>query len=534
MRVTSKVLLLCALAFSSQGGATSLPSPGESRSEFSNSVIFQYFHWYLPNDGRLWTQLTQEAPELARKGFTALWLPPASKAAGGSQDVGYGVYDLYDLGEFDQKGSRRTKYGTKNEYLAAIQRAQGVGLDVYADIVINHRIGADRTERTEAVEVNPRQRQEVISSPFSIEAWTKFEFTPRARQYSDFVWHWYHFNGVDWDQNRRENGKIYRFTGNGKAWDPDVSKENGNYDFLLGADVDFEHPEVQSEIKRWGEWFTELSGIDGYRLDAVKHISASYTREWLEAMRNSQGRPLFAIAEYLDYDVDKLLNYLQTQTPAGQQLSLFDMPLHLNFFRAGEANGDFPMNQLLANTLLQRKPSNAISFVESHDTQPLQALESPVADWFKPLAYAVILLREEGYPSVFYADYYGARYRDRREGQEREGSIQSQKTAIDQLLSVRHTYAYGKQHSYFDDSDIIGWTREGNSQFPKGLAVLMSDRNAGKKRMFVGSQHAGSCFRDITGRHSACVKIDSTGFGEFLTLGRNFSLWVGDSLTQEK
>ena len=43
-------------------------------------------------------------------GVTALWLPPAYKGAGGDKDVGYGVYDLYDLGEFNQKGSVPTKY----------------------------------------------------------------------------------------------------------------------------------------------------------------------------------------------------------------------------------------------------------------------------------------------------------------------------------------------------------------------------------------------------------------------------------------
>lgn len=48
-----------------------------------------------------------------------IWLPPAFKATG-EHDVGYGVYDLYDLGEFDQKGTIPTKYGTKDEYLDAI------------------------------------------------------------------------------------------------------------------------------------------------------------------------------------------------------------------------------------------------------------------------------------------------------------------------------------------------------------------------------------------------------------------------------
>ena len=30
-----------------------------------------------------------------------------------------------------------------------------------------------------------------------------------------------------------------------------------------------------------------------------------------------------------------------------------------------------------------------------------------ILDWFKPLAYALILLRKHGLPCVFYGDYYG-------------------------------------------------------------------------------------------------------------------------------
>ncbi|HZJ10912.1 MAG TPA: hypothetical protein VFD39_14535, partial [Trueperaceae bacterium] len=74
--------------------------------------MLQYFHWYLPNDGGWWNNLADEAKALAAAGFTSLWLPPAYKGAGGGYDSGYGVYDHFDLGEFDQRGTVRTKYGT--------------------------------------------------------------------------------------------------------------------------------------------------------------------------------------------------------------------------------------------------------------------------------------------------------------------------------------------------------------------------------------------------------------------------------------
>ena len=67
----------------------------------TNGVMMQYFHWYLPNDGTLWNELIHNAPRLSALGVTSVWLPPAGKGSGGGVDVGYGAYDLFDLGEFD-------------------------------------------------------------------------------------------------------------------------------------------------------------------------------------------------------------------------------------------------------------------------------------------------------------------------------------------------------------------------------------------------------------------------------------------------
>ncbi len=74
---------------------------------------------------------------------------------------------------------------------------------------------------------------------------------------------------------------------------------------------------------------------------------------------------------------------------------------------------------------------------------------------FKPLAYAMILTREQGYPSVFYGDYYGTKGTSNRE-------IPALASKIDPLLKARKDFAFGKQNDYLDNQDIIGWTREGS------------------------------------------------------------------------
>jgi len=148
--------------------------------------LLQYFHWYLPNDGNLWKQIKGEAQRLKDLGFSTLWFPPAFKGAAGGYSTGYDVYDLYDLGEFDQKGSVRTKYGTRQEYVEAIDAAHAAGLRVMVDIVLNHKAGGDEMEKINVVKVDPENRTKVISGPFEIEAFTKFTFPGRGKKYSEF------------------------------------------------------------------------------------------------------------------------------------------------------------------------------------------------------------------------------------------------------------------------------------------------------------------------------------------------------------
>ena len=60
-----------------------------------NNVMMQAFEWYLPNDGNYYKNLKEKVSDLKDKGFDSLWLPPMYKATG-TNDVGYGVYDIYD------------------------------------------------------------------------------------------------------------------------------------------------------------------------------------------------------------------------------------------------------------------------------------------------------------------------------------------------------------------------------------------------------------------------------------------------------
>ena len=476
-----------------------------------NETMMQYFEWYYPYDGSLWNKVKENSKELSDAGITALWLPPACKATGGIYDAGYGSYDLYDLGEFDQKGTIRTKYGTKDEYLKAIDEAHKNNIKIYGDVVFNHKGGADESEIVSARPVASYNRNEFVGDEREIRAHTVFNFPGRGNKYSEYKWTANDFDGVDFDDITKEHG-IFKFEG--KEWEQDVDLENGNYDFLMFADLDMDSPYVVDELKRWGKWYLEETNVDGFRLDAIKHIRFDFFYEWLENMRKESKKELFAVGEYWTHDVSSLKYYMDR---CRNSMSLFDAPLHFNFNSASNSFGHFDMRTLTDNTFLKINPDKAVTFVDNHDTQLGQSLESWVQPWFKPLAYTFILTRKEGYPCVFYGDYYGIP----------EMNFEGIKDELDIILKVRKSYAYGTQHDYIDNESIIGWTREGVDEHENsGLAAVITVSYGGTKRMYVGFHHRGEVWKDVTKQSKDRVTIDKNGCGTFSVLDGSYSIWI--------
>lgn len=485
-----------------------------------NGVLYQAFHWYSTDDGTFWQQLAEQARSLADAGFTALWLPPAYKGIGGAQDVGYGVYDLYDLGEFDQKGSVRTRYGRLDEYLAAIHAAQNAGLQVYADIVLNHRMGADHAEHVKATPYDPNNRTQPIGEPTEIKAWTHFTFPGRNKRYSDMEWHWWHFNAVDYNALDETTQAIYLFEG--KQFDEKVDPEKGNFDYLMGCDLDMSSSDVRDALEAWGRWYLDTTGVDGFRFDAVKHVQSDFFLHWLDAMRRDRQQDLFAVGEYWSGVQSELSRFIdETQ----ENLMLFDVNLHYNFSRASFGGKDYDLRRIFDGTLVREKPHLAVTLVSNHDSQPLQSLESPVDAWFVPLAYALILLRRDGYPCVFAADYDGASYTGiNRDGEEQRIELPSHRWLIDRFLAARRRFAYGKQDDYFDSPNQLVWRRHGDSDHPGGLIVLLGNAEAFSRELSTGNPDM--TYYDLTEHIADPVRTDAQGTAIFACPAGSISVWV--------
>ena len=474
-----------------------------------NGTMMQYFEWYLDCNQNLWNMVAENAESLSNNGITALWLPPAYKGIGGKNDVGYGTYDLYDLGEFDQKGSIKTKYGSKDEYLNAIITLKQNGIETYADVVLNHKMGADMIQTIPATKVDWANHNIEVSPTVNVKVATKYTFPGRKGKYSNFKWNWTDFDAIDYNYTTGENA-IFKFQN--KEWGTEVDEENGNYDYLMGANIDFDNPRVVDECINWAKWYLDFTKITGFRLDAVKHIDAKFYLKWIKALREYSKKELFTVGEYWTGDVSKLHRYLK-ETEG--QIELFDVPLHYNFYTASN-DENYDISKILDHTLVKENPLMAVTFVDNHDTQPCQALQSFVQAWFKPIAYSIILLRNTGYPCVFYGDYYGIKH-------DNIGPMESLKT----LIKIRKEKAYGEQHDFFDHNHYIGWTREGDDNHIKsGIAVAISTSGDGYKRMYIGEQNAGEKFIDALENCDDEVIVEDNGWANFSVRGKSVSVWV--------
>ncbi|MEL7159928.1 MAG: alpha-amylase family glycosyl hydrolase, partial [Bacteroidota bacterium] len=97
----------------------------------STDIMLQGFNWDSHTNAAGWYNVVKNnATTLGNAGFDMVWLPPPSDAAA---PQGYLPRELYEL---------NTTYGTQNQLKQCISALHNNGMQVLADIVINHRVGS--------------------------------------------------------------------------------------------------------------------------------------------------------------------------------------------------------------------------------------------------------------------------------------------------------------------------------------------------------------------------------------------------------
>jgi len=108
-----------------------------------NDVTMQVFNFYVPVDienrnGTWWDNLANKSQDLKEAGITGVWTPPPSKALTGILDTGYSISSHFDLGNYNQRGTTETRYGSQSELEAMVRAMHERGIEVYVDTILHH------------------------------------------------------------------------------------------------------------------------------------------------------------------------------------------------------------------------------------------------------------------------------------------------------------------------------------------------------------------------------------------------------------
>jgi alpha-amylase len=436
-------------------------------------VMLQTFYWDCPvaegREHQWWRFIQAKLPEISQAGFTALWLPPANKAAGW-KSMGYDPYDFYDLGELDQKGGVPTWFGTREELVALIDSAHAAGLQVYADLVLNHNSGAD------AQELNPLD---------NVPRWTRF--TPRSGRFPR-DWTCFH-------PSRYE------------TWD--------GITFGDMPDLCHRNPTVYTELIAYSRWLLEEIGFDGFRYDMVKGYGGWMVRsiQEMRALRGNTSFKPYAVGEC--WDTERTIESWLAEVNAWSDnpVGAFDFPLRWRLRDMCDRYG-FSLRTLAEpGVLVWDNPAQAVTFVENHDV----ARSEPIIN-DKLLAYAFILTHE-GYPCVFFQDYFNWNL-----GQP------GTRTGIAALVQAHERNAGGATQVLYADDDLYLMQRLGTGN-QSGL-VLVLNNGAQWNGTTVQTRWSNTRFVPIAwhGRNDAGIPVekrtDPSGASDFWAPPRGYAVYA--------
>jgi alpha-amylase len=284
-------------------------------------------------------------------------------------------------------------------------------------MVFNHNSGAD------AQEVNPLDGQS---------RWTRF--TPASGR---FPRDWTCFHPSRYEQWDRETfGEM-----------PDLCHRN---------------PVVYTELIAYSRWLLEDLGLDGFRYDCVKGYGGWMVRsiQELRALRGQSSFKPYGVGECWDSE-RTITSWLdETNAWSDNPAGAFDFPLRWRLRDLCDRYGTSLRVLADPGALVWDRPREAVTFVENHDV----ARDTPIVH-DKLLAYAFILTHE-GYPCVFWQDYFtwNLAQADNRSG-------------IAALVQVHERYAGGTTHVLHVNDDLYVMERAGYGTQP-GLVLVLNNRGA--------------------------------------------------------
>lgn len=319
----------------------------------NDGLILQAWNWS-------YNEVKANLEAIAEAGFTTIQISPPTELKASTVGVKIlqeandnGWWMMYQPAAYELNQSEDNVLGTKDELVEMIDAAHDLGLYVIADAVINH-LGNSET------------------ADYKINANTLPKDANAVDYLCDRAW--------DFDSSKAiiDAGAFHYPYANCKYNDTGAFDCTQNAVSLL-PDLDTSHPVVQETILNyWHECID--AGIDGFRIDAAKHIETKYDGEYAsdfwdvlmyDGINGKQGIYPYAKDKYGKdlYMYGEILNTVSTERSFSWYLEYMNITNSTAFYAICDAvNGGSAANAVPKSFNNGMTSKTAILWDESHDT----------------------------------------------------------------------------------------------------------------------------------------------------------------------
>lgn len=295
-------------------------------------------------------------------GVTGLWLMPIFPSP---SYHGYDVTDYYAV---------NSQYGTMDDFKRLLDEAHKRGIRVIIDLVINH-----------TSDQHP---------------WFKDAKRDKNSKYRD----WYIWS---------EDDPGYKGPWNERVW---YSSTTGFYYGIFTAnmpDLNYNNRKVTKEIENVMKfWLTDV-GVDGFRMDAIKHLveegrvqeNTQSTHEWLQKnfypTYKSLDPEAMVVGELFGNDMNSIGSYVNNK----QFDMAFNFQLASSMINSADSRSASYTNRALELSMKVLDGSEFAPFLTNHDQD--RVMSELRGDVNKAKVAASLLLTSPGTPFIYYGEEIG-------------------------------------------------------------------------------------------------------------------------------
>ena len=313
--------------------------------------------------------LTGKLDYLQELGIEGIWLMPIGPSPSYHK---YDVTDYYDI---------HPDYGTLDDFKNFVAEAHKRDIRIVMDLVINHSSS---------------------QNPWFIDAISSSD--SKYRDY--YVW-----ANIDSIRDEIAKKEITLDSDNITQWHQSEGNDEYFYGFFNGdmPDLNYDNPDLRKEVIEIGRFWLEDVGVDGFRLDAAKHIfpderavdSHAWWLEFGEAMKEIKP-DVYLVGEVWG-NAELVGPYLKGLP------SMFNFDFHhgVNRILKNEKNDGFVKELVATRNTYQQIQHGYLdaTFVNNHDQNRL--IDNVDGNMAKNELSAAILLTLPGVPYIYYGDEIG-------------------------------------------------------------------------------------------------------------------------------